>query len=277
MTTKSELFAKYNGKQFQIDDANLITCDLKSSWSLKKIQEVIDKWEADVTLRISFNEWKTKLLSHAAKLYYTPDAVKWTYCVTYQQFLSSNELEEDIKKLEEALFEHPSKHQYTTIKQLIPNRLNRHIRLYGEGLIAVGSSEGNWFKIQLDGSYSPINNPLHDTQLYSHYTFVGISEDIGIVVRAEKNSLRAFIQFQRQDTDPNSYKVEVFYSEYQEHVGVALPGYGSLEPKVAIQAAEALKLGAEIAQDFNNFLDNPHDWICQQCKPPRPFDAVLSR
>jgi hypothetical protein len=44
---------------------------------------------------------------------------------------------------------------------------------------------------------------------------------------------------------------------------------------LADRAAEALKLGAVIARDFQNFLDRPHEWIRDQHKQPKPTDAVL--
>jgi hypothetical protein len=44
---------------------------------------------------------------------------------------------------------------------------------------------------------------------------------------------------------------------------------------LADRAAEALRLGAAIARDFQNFLDRPHEWIRDQYKQPKPTDAVL--
>jgi hypothetical protein len=148
--------------------------------------------------------------------------------------------------------------------------------LYGDGLIAVGSSKGEWFEVLLDGTYRSIHNsPLGATTRYGQSTFVKLSDSLGVAVEASSDTKRAFIYFHMGYQSPHWYNVEV-YELHESAVKVSLSGSSALEPKLAIQAAEALKLGATIAQDFENFINNPHKWIYTQCKLPQPFDAVLS-
>lgn len=276
MSTKSELFEQYNGKRAEVETDVYIVCNLRHSWSLDKIRQVIAQWEKDVASYKEYVAWKEKLLTHGASLGYTPAEVSYLFSITLEEFRQGERDNEiDIKAMEERLFANPNNRQYHIILQKTAAQ-DRHIRLYGDGRIAVGSSEGDWYEIQLDGSCSPLKELPRNTVLYSQQVFIKLSDDFGVEAKAVRYTYRTFVYFQMQNTDPKWDRVEIYQSQWDKEAIVKTASI-NCNPEIAIAAADALKLGAAIAQDFQTFLDNPHEWIYKQCKIPRPYDAVLSR
>jgi hypothetical protein len=112
---------------------------------------------------------------------------------------------------------------------------------------------------------------------------IDVSSNILIAVDVHDEVLQVGICYDKQITNlSNKVSVcEILSGSCSHPVNVHLSGansYGSAHWRdldLADRAAEALKLGAAIARDFQNFLDRPHEWIRDQYKQPKPTDAVL--
>jgi hypothetical protein len=276
MVTKSELFEQYNNRIHTTERGFNIVCILKQSWSLSKMQEAIKEWEDVIAHHKAFQNWSAKLFAHAASLGYSENEVlSHSWATTREAFKHSKRLEDDINRMTERLLKHPNNRQYEVIKKLSSTD-DRHIRLYGDGFTAVSSGTGNWYRIGLDGQYQSILEcPIQETELYWQYTFVKISDDLGVRVNAETDGLKVSVFFNMQYKDPYWYDINI--SDGINLNKAINMGSFSTTPEVALLAADGLKLASAIAQDLENFVNNPHEWIQKQCKLPRPFDAVLSR
>lgn len=267
MVSKLELFEQYDGKQFLVAEGTYIVCNLNRSWSREKMQQTIEKWEADGKNHLAFQNWKTKLAAHAATLHYFEGDLEWRardLMISLQAFGQSQGIEKDIKELEKRLFLQPSKHQWGIVETLTKPG-DRHVRLYGDGRIAASnSSEGIWHCIQLDGSYSQEEGFPVNTTLYSHHTLIKLSDVLGVEVQVSSSTLRAHVYFNMQHGNPKWFVVDVWQAatpEGSEQLVVQMGGYGDMTPEIAYQAGDGLKLGAAIAQDFKAFLDSPHEWL----------------
>jgi hypothetical protein len=274
MVTKSELFQEYNGKNYTTERGFNLICILKPSWSLARMQEAIKEWKDSIQEHKAFLEWQQKLFAHAATLGYSEDVAKIT--AYKQNFKYSEGIEEDLKRLTERLLREPNDRQHEVIKMLFSVD-DCHIRLYGDGYIAAANSSLNdWCRIHANGLIeSQIDNPIKHTTLYRHCTFVRISADLGIKVESETGTLRVFVYFNMQYKDPQWYDIEIS-AGINLNKAINMASFLTT-PEVALLAAEGLKIAAAIAQDLENFVNNPHEWLQKQCKLPRPYDAVLSR
>lgn len=274
MTTKAEYFDKHNGKQYPIGNDSYITCNLKKSWSQERMIEEVNRVKAEAERHVNFLAWRTKLLTRATELGYTEEEVAFTGTASSWQFENRGTLQESIHNLEQRLFRHPSKYQYGVVDKLLPDRLDHHIRLYGDGRIAVGSSKSVWYAIGLDGTYAEVLPPLAQTKLYSHNAFIHLSSQMGVEVQTQELSLRTYIYFKLEHHNSKWYKCEI-WTNTEKPPAVTIGGYGGFDSDLADRAGDALKLGAAIAKDYQNFLDNPHGWLFGRM--PRPYDAVLSK
>jgi hypothetical protein len=279
MATKSDFFNENNGRYYLCKNESRITCELKQSWSLAKMQETVAAWQARVDHQIAYEKWEKQLIEYAIALGYSSDEIRWTHFINPKSF---NKYQGDIdgafEELKVGLFRIPSHLQYEQVRRLKPDDTDRHIRLYGDGRVAVGGSDNCWYEIQPDGYFNTLNSaPISETKGFIHTALIKISDAIAVEVEVYDSTFRAWIYFHRQHSDPRWYKAEVWKNTFSGNPcpDVRIPGYGGFDPDLADRAAEALKLGAAIARDFQNFLDRPHEWIRDQYKQPKPTDAVL--
>ena len=174
-----------------------------------------------------------------------------------------------------------------TAKQLQPDDSDHHIRLYEDGRFAIGGSNNCWYEVNLDGSFQVLKSaPISETEVYRHTALIEISDDIAIKIDIDMNEFtdkifhfNLLIYFDRQSPKDPPYRAGVsmgysFKTSSDEPV-VSTNGFMGLSPDLADRNADALKLAAAIARDLENFLSQPHEWIHNQYKQPKPTDAVL--
>ena len=269
---KREYFEAWNGKTHHSESAGEIVLTLRRSWSLAQMGKAVEEWIERVSHEIVYDTWRAKLIEYAKTLNFDEQDVAYSGFFSKQSIEKSQSIEESMIELKKQLFERPSRFQFEIVERLLPDSGDRHIRLVGDGTIFVGTSGsgaiGNWQAIDLKGEVtSKSHEEALSAKLYSNYCLIELSKEFGVEVSATADGTRlAYIYFGRSShAQPEWYKVEVRQHDWdrcrKKCPTVSIGGYGGFEPELASRAGRALELGAMVAQNFENFLDQPWIWL----------------
>jgi hypothetical protein len=203
MATKSDFFNENNGRYYLCENESRITCELKQSWSLAKMQEAVADWQARVDHQIAYEKWEKQLIEYAIAQGYSSDEVRMGSFTGEPLFSRyQDDLAGAFDRLKTILSLHVTDLQQEVVKQLQPSETDRHVRLYKNGRIAVGGSNGCWHEVQRDGTFPLIEtDPIPETKLYLHRALIDVDSNILIAVDVFNVCFQASICYDKQTTD----------------------------------------------------------------------------